>query len=142
MKKRLIAFITAFLCLFALFGCGGKKDMSFGTEADIDLTVLSATVAYAEVTAMFMRPEEYVGKTVKISGDYTSIYYDLTDSYYHYVAIEDAAACCSQGMEFVLGSGDYPQDGTRIEILGVFDIYEELGISYCYLEVQALTFVD
>ena len=51
---------------------------------------------------------------------------------------EDAAACCSQGIEFVLTDeysypDDYPEEGREICVVGVFDTYQEGGYTYCTL---------
>ena len=49
--------------------------------------------------------------------------------------IQDATACCAQGMEFVLTDeysypDDYPDEGSEITVMAVFDTYQEgnLGI--------------
>jgi len=118
-----------------------------GPEAaavDVDLTTLSSTMIYAEVYNMMAAPEQYIGKTVKMRGQYTSSYYEETQQYYHFVVIADAAACCQQGMEFVWNGdhaypGDYPADGTVIEVAGVFGSYEELGETYYHLTVDEIT---
>lgn len=112
------------------------------TEVDVDLTVLSSTMVYAEVYNMMSNPEEYVGKTIKIKGQYYSEYWDDTQRYYHYVIISDATACCQSGIEFIWDDNyhvypdEYPENDTEIEISGVFDSYEELGQKYYYLSVE------
>jgi hypothetical protein len=111
---------------------------------DIDLTTMSGTLVYAEVYNIMMRPEEYMGKTIKMSGPYYSSYYDKTDLYYHYVIVEDAAACCQQGLEFIWEGDhafpdDYPADATRVEVVGEFGSYDELGITYYYRSVDDIT---
>jgi len=145
MKKILIV-----LCTIALIsGCGQKPPdeieerrvkpaSSEKKTADIDLTVMSGTMVYAEVYNITAAPEDYLGKTVKVKGTYVTDYYDVTDLTYRYVLIADAAACCQQGIEFIL-TGEYPDDyypeeGGAIELQGVFKKYEELGITYYYLE--------
>ena len=54
------------------------------------------------------------------------------------VFISDATACCSQGIEFVLTDDytypdDYPERGSEICVMGVFDLYEEGTYTYCTL---------
>lgn len=44
--------------------------------------------------------------------------------------IQDATACCAQGLEYVWGNGShsdeaYPQDGTIVSVAGVYDTYLE-----------------
>ncbi len=108
---------------------------------DIDLTAMSSTMVYAEVFSMMENPAAYVGKTVKARGPYYASFYEPTGKYYHFVVIADATACCSQGLEFIWNGthiypDDYPADGTEVEIVGVFGIYEEEGYTYCYLAVD------
>ena len=103
--------------------------------ADVDLTVLSSTMVYAEVYNMMMEPESYVGKVIKLQGLYYSGYYEPTSQYYHFVIISDATACCAQGLEFVwLGEHaypeDYPEGDTEIGVIGIFESYEEEGNTY------------
>ncbi len=112
-------------------------------EVDVDLTVLSSTLVYAEIYDMMFYPENYIGKTVKMRGQYYSSYYEETGEYYHYVVIEDAAACCQQGFEFIWNGehifpDDYPSDGTEVEVIGIFDTYEELGRSYAYIATDEI----
>lgn len=112
-------------------------------EVDIDLTALSSTLVYAEVYNMMMSPETYIGQTIKMKGKYYSLYYEETGKYYHYVIIEDAAACCQQGLEFIWNGehifpDDYPSDGTQVEVIGVFDTYEELGEIYPYVATDEI----
>lgn len=88
---------------------------------DLDLTKLSSTMVYAEVYNMTTSPEEYIGKTVKMTGSFTI--FQATDDYgqvipdslYFACIIADAAACCAQGIEFVL-EGDYSYPKVEVEI--------------------------
>ncbi len=114
-------------------------DTSSGITGDyVDLTVLSATMVYAEVYNMMYYPEDYIGRTVKMSGIYSVYHDESTDKYYHACIIQDATACCSQGIEFELTDdysypSDYPEEGGQICVEGVFDIYHEGESAYCTL---------
>jgi hypothetical protein len=108
---------------------------------DVDLTEMSSTMVYAEVYNITNNPDKYMGKTIRMSGPYQASYYDETGLYYHYVIVEDAAACCAQGLEFIWNGehtfpDDYPLAQAKIEVTGVFGSYEELGITYYYLAVD------
>lgn len=105
---------------------------------DIDLTSLSSTMVYSEVYYMMVKPEDYVGKTIKMSGLYSAFYDSNYDKYYFACIVQDATACCSQGIEFELTDDytypdDYPMDSDLITVVGEFDTYEEDGFSYCTL---------
>jgi len=114
---------------------------------DVDLTVMSSTMVYAEVYNMMKSPDDYIGKTVKMRGSYYASCYEKTDKYYHYVIIEDAAACCQQGLEFIWNGDhiypdDYPEDDTIIEVTGIFGSYEEAGYIYYYLAVDEMSILE
>jgi len=168
MKKYLSLFLTlGWICIFAA-GCTDKdalnaesfasesengssekqqSSVSAGVSVDVDLTVLSSTMVYAEVYNMMVRPDDYIGKVVKMRGPYYTSYYDETDKYYHYVIIEDATACCQQGLEFIWDGGhtypdDYPENNKNIEVVGVFESYEELGSTYYYLAAADISILE
>ena len=119
-------------------------------KVDVDLTVLSSTMVYSEVYNMLYNdPAHYLGKTVKARGTF-SIYQLVTDGVLqpdpvsYACIISDAAACCAEGMEFVLEGGltypdDYPELGTEITVIGEFQSYEENGMTWYHLVNARLT---
>lgn len=113
----------------------GDYMVIIGENGELDLTVLSSTMVYSEVFNMLTMPEEYVGKTVIIKGQFTSYEDPDTKIRYFGCIIADATACCSQGLEFVLAGNhfypqDYPNDGDEITIKGTFEIQEESEYKY------------
>lgn len=106
-------------------------DKAKDTSVDYDLTTMNSDMVYASVYQLMVDPETYVGKTFKMQGTYYSTFYEPTNKYYHYVIIEDAAACCAQGLEFVWGDGshvypdEYPANESRVEVSGTFETYKE-----------------
>ncbi len=149
--KRLSMVIMVLFLFAVLTGCsdGANSQASGGAEStaasvdanksvDIDLTALSSTMVYSEVYNMTMMPQDYVGKKIKVGGLYSPSLFEGTGKYYHYVLVADAAACCQQGLEFIWDGehtypGDYPGEGSEIQIEGVFSSYEELGEVYYYI---------
>ena len=109
---------------------------------DVDLTLMGKDLIYATVYQMMSKPEEYEGKTIRIEGKYYASYYPITDKYYNYCLIADAAACCSQGLEFELGGGavypdGYPEDQSEVIVTGVFETYtEEAGQTFYYCRLR------
>lgn len=113
-------------------------------KVDVDLTVLSSTMVYSEVYNMLYNdPAHYLGKTVKAKGTF-SIYQLVTDGVLqpdpvsYACIISDAAACCAEGMEFVLKDDlaypdDYPELGAEITVIGEFQSYEENGMTWYHL---------
>ena len=106
-------------------------DKAKDTGVDYDLTTMNSDMVYASVYQLMVDPETYVGKTFKMQGTYYSTFYEPTNKYYHYVIIEDAAACCAQGLEFVWGDGshvypdEYPANESKVEVSGTFETYKE-----------------
>ncbi len=152
MKKIICALLVLIMSL-AVFGCGDKsvdgadRDFASGSlqegegsasDFDVDLTKLSSTMVYSEVYNMMTAPDGYMGKTVKMKGPFSVYHDEETGNYYFACIISDAAACCSQGIEFILAGEhtypkDYPELGTEITVTGIFDTYEENGYRYCRL---------
>ena len=111
-----------------------ENDTQADPSVDVDLTALSATMVYSEVFQMMYYPEDYVGKTVKMEGLYDHFHDDSTGKDYYACIIQDATACCAQGIEFRLSDGEYPADSTNdVAVRGTFEIYEENGAKYCTL---------
>lgn len=114
-------------------------------KVDVDLTVLSSTMVYSEVYNMlYFYPEDYYGKTVKMTGqfnvyqwvDESGVVADMPVAYA--CIISDATACCAEGMEFVLKDDlaypdDYPELGAEITVIGEFQPYEENGVTWYHL---------
>ena len=103
---------------------------------DVDLTKMSSTRVYSEVSNMVSNPESYLGKSVKMNGSFA--YSEGDGRYYFACIIADATACCSQGIEFVLKDNrkfpeEYPKDGAQITVVGTFDTYNEGSNRYCQL---------
>lgn len=97
---------------------------------DIDLTRLSATMVFAEVAAMVRTPEDYLGKTVRMAGP-LAVYEAnpaLGIDYFYTVVIQDATACCQQGMEFIWPEGTLPEAGTGLVVTGTFAEYDCGGL--------------
>ena len=116
-----------------------KSESVPSEDIDIDLTKLSSTMVYSEVFNMMYTPENYIGKTVKMSGMFVAYTNQEQSKFYPAVIIADATACCSQGLEFVLeGNPSYPENypkmETEITVIGTFETYKEDGNTFCRLQ--------
>ena len=105
---------------------------------DLDLSVLSGTVVYAQVYNMMYEPDPYLGKIIRMAGYYNCFNDTEHGIVYHACIIPDATACCAQGIEFVRSGDyswpeDYPEAGTGIVVTGRLEIYEEDGRQYLHL---------
>ena len=84
---------------------------------------------------MMLTPENYIGKTIKMDGLFSYSYDESTGKEYFSCIIQDATACCAQGIEFVLSDGqEYPADNEDVTVTGEFSTYEEDGFIYCTLK--------
>lgn len=147
--KKLLCFLLAALLLCTLAACGREdtaqkpaaEDADGTAAVDIDLTVLSSTMVYSEVYSMMSFPDDYIGKTVKMKGQFAIGYVYNTDgtpdesTARFACVIADATACCAQGLEFALAGrpvypDDYPELGAEITVVGTFEWYEEDGCRY------------
>lgn len=85
---------------------------------------------------MMIYPDQYVGKTVKMQGQYNEYYDEETDKTYYACVIADATACCQQGLEFdVLDENDVANlsNNDDIEVVGTFGTYNEGEMQYFHL---------
>ena len=106
---------------------------------DVDLTAMSGTMVYSEVYNMMCNPSDYVGKHIKMRGEFNVFSNNETGKTYYACIIKDATACCAQGVEFIASNKysypkDYPQDGEDITVTGVFTTYMEGDTMYCTLK--------
>ncbi len=114
-------------------------DYSNPDSIEVDLTQLSSTMVYSEVYNMMMAPEEYLGKTVKMKGLYSRFHDAMTEKDYTACIVQDATACCAQGIEFVLTPDyrypeDYPEENEEITVAGEFSLYQEGEYTYFTLK--------
>ncbi len=103
-------------------------------------------MVYSEVYAMVYEPEQYIGKTVKMHGLFAT--QDYNGERLYACIVQDATACCAQGLEFEMAEhlvypDDYPEPGTEITVVGTFDSYKEEvdGNYYIYLVLRNARFV-
>ena len=157
--KKLFHLLLIVALIVSLSACGNKEtsqssNASNGSQVqsskpqtsddlDVDLTKLSSTMVYSEVYNMMYTPDDYIGKTVKMKGQFA--YYEDPETKAQYFAciIADATACCSQGLEFILTGehtypNDYPELGSEITVTGTFEVYTENGFQYCRLKDAAM----
>ncbi|MBQ3793490.1 MAG: zinc ABC transporter substrate-binding protein [Lachnospiraceae bacterium] len=109
------------------------------SDVDIDLTTMNSNMVYSEVYQMMYYPEDFVGKTIRMNGDYTTYADEELGVRYFACIIKDATACCAQGIEFELTDSytypeDYPKEGETCTVKGEFELYQEDGQMYCRLK--------
>lgn len=135
MKKVIKAIAVSLVFAGILTSCGAS-------EYDVDLTEMTSTMVYAEVYNMMLSPNDYIGKTIKMSGTFSAFEVPETGNIYYACIVQDATACCQKGIEFVIdeeSEDGYPANGDEITVTGTFETYFEGENMYCHL-VQANVF--
>ena len=144
-QSKRMAFAAVFLLLSLLSaGCSGPSDSSAKSEEiDVDLTKMSSTMIYSEVYNMLENPDEYVGKVIRMGGNFDV--YETEEQNYYACVIQDALACCSEGLEFVCAKDipypdGYPVIDEPVTVTGVFQTYEENGYTLCHIVDAKMVF--
>lgn len=170
MKIKNSAFFFLFLSAVTLFSCSKKNAVlpvsqsfnftespvteseevgltneSISSDVDLDISKMSATMVYAEIFNMIIEPERYVGKTIRIKGQF--YVYEKEDqepyvngsSRVYACVIQDATACCAQGLEFRLEKEmnypeDFPELYSIVTVVGTYFSEEINGIEYTGLK--------
>ena len=57
---------------------------------DVDLTLLSSTMVFSEVYNMMVSPEDYMGKIIRMEGQYVPYHDDKTGKDYFACIIQNA----------------------------------------------------
>lgn len=101
-------------------------------EVDIDLTTLSSTMIFAQVSQIMEDQSSYAGQTIRMKGNLVVTTNPQDQSHFFNVVVMDAMACCAQGFEFVLADkeavypDDYPELNAEVTVVGEFEIYDSL----------------
>lgn len=105
-------------------------------KIDIDLTKCSYTMASAIIFDMLLSQNDYLGKRIKIKGQFWANEDDSNQ--FFAVLMYDATACCQTGLTFKDKNRRYPEDYPaqleEIEITGVYTKEEIDGMSYAYID--------
>ncbi|MFI3175385.1 MAG: hypothetical protein R3Y53_09360 [Bacillota bacterium] len=103
---------------------------------DVDLTEMSVTMIYANLYMMVTMPEEYLGKNIKMTGEF-DVYESEDGEVYFAVAVTDEEACCRQGfaLEFLDDSSypnGFPDANSEITVVGRFEAMQHPDWSMTY----------
>ncbi len=105
-----------------------------GTSVDFDLTSMNPNMIYAQVFNLMLSPEDYDGKTFKMTGNFLKLTGQNGEDVYA-VIVKDALACCQQGLEFKYDfAGNEPQPDQIITVTGKYKLTTRPdGLSYNYI---------
>lgn len=148
MKKILPLFLAALLALSACSRQAAEAPEA-QTPTSPSAAAQSSTMVFAEVFNMTTHPEDYVGKTVKMQGIFSTGKLYAQEGTFEdggtvfACIIQDATACCAQGIPFDLAESraypdDYPELGDPITVTGTFEICTQDGLEFCRLSQAAL----
>ena len=117
-----------------------SQNLAKCAAVDIDLTKMSSTMVYSTVFNMVNSPTKFIGKTMRMRGEYTTYHISVDDptQIIHACIVRDAAGCCSQGLEFILTDKKYPTGADEITVVGTIDVQKIFGKAVCYLKDSRL----
>jgi len=148
--------VSLILLAALLVGCSGSNASVGGRTAeeraavhvDVDLTALSATVLAAEMVNIYTNKDDYIGKVVRVRGEYNNLFIDYTGRFHHFVLTVKGDSCCpDEGLEFEwtgdhIFPDDYPTLGATIEVEGVLSTYEAFGSQMVFLTVDNIFIIE
>jgi zinc transport system permease protein len=144
MKKVSIVSIIAVLFLF---GCGNAKTIPIKTTAENTIIEIKEKMFIAQTNDVYLNPEDYIGKTIKLEGLFKAEQYIENAPPYCFV-LRYGPGCCGSdgnaGFEVAWDKADksYPNIDDWVEAVGVLQTYEEDGYPYLYLALSSLTVLD
>jgi zinc transport system permease protein len=164
---------TALLvCIFLVTGCGGIKNTAVqtnnaGTQSvrlpssaetepagpvinkDDAVIEIKEKMFIAQTNDVYLNPEDYMGKIIKLEGIFVSTQYEGREDPYCFV-IRYGPGCCSNdgnaGFEVAWNMQEkkkaYPEMNAWVEAVGTLNAYEEDGYPYLYLALTSLNVLD
>jgi zinc transport system permease protein len=169
-EKNIMRITSVALCIGVLVisGCGGAKSIavqknSAGTQSvqlpaitliknsDSTSTVeIKEKMFIAQVNDVYLNPEDYLGKTIKLEGLFIFEQYAGYENPYCFV-IRYGPGCCGNdgnaGFEVAWDAPpdeekSYPEPNAWVEATGMLTTYEEDGYPYLYLSLVSLNVLD
>lgn len=119
------------------------EDESKKSGVDLDMSVLSDTMAYAQAQIVSQSPQDYIGKVIKVKGKF-GVSVGSAQNYYACLVGTDST-CCYVPIEFLWAGdhsypADYPEQGADITVTGTFGTYKEGENEYIQLSDATLVF--
>lgn len=114
---------------------------------DHDLSNMNANMIFAEIFNLVLMPDEYIGRTFRMKGNFAVYVNETSGNKYFSIIIPDATQCCQQGIDIIcLGDMKYPEDfpkiGSEIMVTGQFNsITTDEGLSFNYLVFSEEDFI-
>ncbi|MDR2098250.1 MAG: hypothetical protein LBP37_07005 [Spirochaetaceae bacterium] len=155
MTKKIIFLLSALLVMINIPACKHKTAQAAAaaetkkTEASAKPTLeIKEKLFIAQTNDIYLNPEEYMGRRIKLEGLFKSDMYVGSDVNYRFV-LRYGPGCCgydgSAGFEVSWPKdrdAAYPAEDDWVEAVGVLDSYEEDGYPYLYLSLESLEVMD
>jgi hypothetical protein len=134
----------------AVFSLGYDSNRVFTAgrvEDSGGLVEIKEKLFIAQVNDVYLNPDDYVGKTIKLEGLFMTQDNGAQIPPYYFV-IRYGPGCCGNdgnaGFEVIWEKQEpvYPQDNEWVEAVGVFGSYEEDGYPYYCISLSSLTVLD
>jgi zinc transport system permease protein len=135
-------------------GLTAAKDPAAAITAAGAVIEIKEKMFIAQTNDVYLNPEEYLGKTIKLEGLFKAEQYRESDPPYCFV-LRYGPGCCGNdgnaGFEVawdkearaeVSADNAYPSVDDWVEASGVLKTYEEDGYPYLYLALSKLTVLD
>ena len=110
-------------------------------KIDVDLSMLNFNIASAQIFNMLIETDSYLGKTVRIKGQFFSTYDEENKMRHYSVLIWDATACCQTGLQFIprgnpVYPDDFPEEMADMEVTGILRMKLLNGMDYLYIDCE------
>lgn len=151
LKKSCVWVLVIFISL-CFTGCS-HENLNISSEKnaetiDVDMTEFNKQMTYAQVLAFYMSPKDYLGKTIKLRGNF-DYYYELDENSNHIpdklhfgIVVTDAMECCSLPIDFIPKEDEkmieLTDQGAEIIVTGKLEQYEEPWGAFFYLSNAVL----
>jgi hypothetical protein len=155
-------------------GAGDTPEDSGAAEAQGDtaeaggpIMEIKEKMFIAQTNDVYLNPDEYLGRTIKLEGLFRSAAYENAGITYHFV-LRLGPGCCGNdgnaGFEvswepldllsgmargpdqqrppLLLRTHVYPKEDDWVEAIGVLKAYEEDGYPYLYIQLSSLTVLE
>lgn len=137
MKKIAILMI----CL-SFLSCSKGESQTSKKKIDLDLSKMNYNMV-SGVLFEIMTSDDYIGKCIKIKGQFISNYDESTKSRHYAVVIYDPTACCQTGLMFIPRKEmsypkDFPAEMSDYSVTGILREKEIDGMSYLYLDCEGI----
>lgn len=107
-------------------------------DVDIDFSSMNKTMTTAQMSSIYNAPEDYVGKTVRLTATYQKYHSDDTNKDYNIAfGYDDTGCCAAWNIEFYGDSvPESIEDYTTVSMVGKLSQYEEGGQKYMFIDVE------